>query len=97
MGNQEQVWPLINISIRGLLGSTTEDSLEALFSTYGKVRSLKMAKDIFSGECKGFAIISMEGHEARAAIAALNNRTFNGNTIRVQVDRPNKQRKGRRR
>ncbi|MCU7921550.1 MAG: RNA-binding protein, partial [Candidatus Thiodiazotropha sp. (ex Dulcina madagascariensis)] len=62
---------MITLSVRGLPRSTTEESLTALFTEYGIVRSLKMAKDLFSGDCKGFAIIDMEGHEARAAIAAL--------------------------
>jgi len=30
-----------------------------------------MSRDLFSGECKGFAQLKMEGHHARAAIAAL--------------------------
>jgi RNA recognition motif-containing protein len=39
----------------------------------------------------------MEGHEARAAISALNNRDYNGSMIRVEPDRPKKGRGGRRR
>ena len=31
------------------------------------MRSVVLVKDIFSGECKGFATVSMEGHEGRAA------------------------------
>ncbi len=87
---------MINISVRGLPRSTTEESLEVLFSDYGKVHSLKLVKDLFSGECKGFATVSMEGHEARAAITALNKRDVDGSQLRVQIDRPNKK-KGRRR
>jgi RNA recognition motif-containing protein len=61
--------------------------LTALFSEFGAVRSLKMAKDLFSGDCKGFATIDMEGHEARAAIAALDGRDLSGSIIRVGPDR----------
>jgi RNA recognition motif-containing protein len=88
---------LITLSIRGLPKSTTEESLKALFSQYGVVRSCKMARDIFSGDCRGFATIAMEGHEARAAISALNNSDYNGSTIRVGPDRPKKGRGGGRR
>jgi RNA recognition motif-containing protein len=88
---------LITLSVRGLPRSTTEESLTSLFSEYGTVRSLKLVKDLFSGECKGFATLDMEGHEARAAIAALDNRDFNGSMIRVGPDRPKKGRGGRRR
>ena len=35
--------------------STTEDSLQALFSEFGTVRSMNLIKDLFSGDCKGFA------------------------------------------
>ena len=56
--------------------STTEESLEALFTPFGRVHSLKLARDIFSGQCKGFGFVEMEGHEARAAIANLDGRAF---------------------
>jgi RNA recognition motif-containing protein len=59
----------------------------APFSEYGTVRSLKLVKDLFSGECKGFVTLEMEGHEARAAIAALDNSDLNGSMIRVGLDR----------
>ena len=85
------------MSVRGLPRSTSEESLTALFSQYGTVRSLKMAKDLFSGECKGFATLGMEGHEAREAMAALNQSIFDGSQIRVEPDRPKKGRGGRRR
>lgn len=88
---------MIKISVRGLPRPTTEESLEALFTPYGKVHSLKLVKDLFSGECRGFATVSMEGHEARAAIAALDNFDLDGNLLRVNVDRPRaKGQRGRR-
>ena len=30
---------------------------------------MKLVKDLFTGKCKGFGFLDMEGHEARAAIA----------------------------
>ena len=74
--------------------STTEESLEALFKPFGRVHSLKLARDIFSGKCKGFGFVEMEGHEARAAIAKLDGRAFEGNTIHVKFETAQK---GRRR
>jgi RNA recognition motif-containing protein len=47
------------------------------------VRNLKMSRDLFSGECRGFAELDMEGHEARKAIAALNGSTVEGEALRV--------------
>jgi RNA recognition motif-containing protein len=88
---------MITLSVRGLPRSTTEESLTALFTEYGVVRSLNMAKDLFSGDCKGFATIDMEGHEARAAIAALDGRELSGSIIRVGLDRPRKGKNRKRR
>ncbi|MBI1422200.1 MAG: RNA-binding protein [Gammaproteobacteria bacterium] len=66
--------------------TTTEESLTELFSPFGKVRSLKLAKDLFSGKCKGFAFLEMEGHEARAAMAELNGKSFNGSSLKVRFE-----------
>lgn len=66
--------------------TTTEESLTELFSQYGKVRSLKLAKDLFSGKCKGFAFLEMEGHEARVAMAELNGKTIGGNSLKVRFE-----------
>jgi len=70
--------------------STTEDSLQALFSEFGTVH-------LFSGDCKGFAFLEMEGHEARAAIAGLDGKSFEGNFLKVKFEEPRKGQKGRRR
>ena len=78
---------MINISIRGLAGSTTEKSLTALFSEFGAVHSLSLVRDMFTGKCRGFASVKMEGHEARVAIAQLNNREVDGSVIRVEKER----------
>lgn len=66
--------------------TTTEESLKALFTEFGTVRSIKLVKDLFSGNCKGFGFLEMEGHEARAAIAGLDGKTFEGNMIKVKFE-----------
>ncbi len=81
--------------VGSLPATTTEESLQELFAQYGKVHSIKLMKDLFTGNCRGSGFIEMEGHEARAAIAALNGREFEGNQIRVNYERENT--KGRRR
>jgi RNA recognition motif-containing protein len=85
---------LITLCVRGLPRTTTEESITELFSEYGTIHSLKLIKDLFSGECKGIAIIDMEGHEARAAIAGLDGKSLKSGTLRVGPDWPGK--KGRR-
>ena len=74
--------------IGNLPTSTKEEGLQTLFSEYGTVRSIKLITDVFSGQCKGFGFIEMEGHEARAAIAGLNGRDFNGKPLRVGFETP---------
>ena len=49
----------------------TEASVREMFAAFGTVRSIDLAHDIFTGKCKGFGFIGMEGHEARAAQTAL--------------------------
>ena len=81
--------------VGGLPATTTEESLEALFSPFGKVRSLKLVRDVFSGHCKGFGFLEMEGHEARAAIAGLDGKSFEGHSLKVKYEEDKS--KGRRR
>ena len=66
--------------------STSEESLQDLFSPFGTVRSINLIKDLFSGKCKGFAFLEMEGHEARAAITGLDGKAFEGNFLRVKFE-----------
>jgi RNA recognition motif-containing protein len=77
---------LKKLFIGNLAPTTSEQELENLFSEFGKVRSLKLISDVFSGQCKGFGFIEMEGHEARAAIAGLNGKDFNGKPIKVNFE-----------
>lgn len=81
--------------IGNLPHNATEESVTTLFAEYGTVRSLNLATDIFSGKCKGFGFIEMEGHEARAAIAGLDGKSFGDKFIKVKFEVPRV--KGRRR
>ena len=81
--------------IGNLPASTTEKEIQMLFSKYGTVRSTRLVTDVFSGQCKGFGFIEMEGHEARAAIAGLNGRDFNGRPMKVNFESPAKGRRRR--
>lgn len=72
--------------IGNLPASTSEEELQELFSQFGTVRSSKVATDVFSGQCKGFGFVEMEGHEARAAIAGLNGKEFKGQPMKVRLE-----------
>jgi RNA recognition motif-containing protein len=86
---------MLTMLVRGLPRSMTQPLLEQLFASHGRVFDLQMSRDLFSGECKGFAQLKMEGHQARAAIAALNGSEQQGSHIRVSLD-DGKRRGGRR-
>lgn len=66
----------------------TEQEIHDLFSAHGRVRSIHLAQDVFSGRCRGFGFIEMEGHEARAAIRVLNGMELRGKRIKVNEERP---------
>jgi len=88
---------LKKLFVGSLPPDTTEVSLQELFSQFGTVRSLNLVKDLFSGKCKGFGFIEMEGHEARNAIAALDGHSFEGSILKVKYEQPRgKGHKGRR-
>jgi RNA recognition motif-containing protein len=74
--------------IGNLPANATNESVNTLFSEYGKVRSVDVATDIFSGKCRGFGFIEMEGHEARAAMAALDGKSVDGQNLKVREEKP---------
>lgn len=81
--------------VGNLPGDTTEKDVRDLFSAYGTIRSIDLATDIFSGRCKGFCFIEMEGHEARSALAALDGKTLpNGGFLKVRFEQPRRKRRG---
>lgn len=74
---------LKRIFVGNLPSDATESTVTALFSEFGKVHSIELVIDMFSGKCRGFGYIGMEGYEARAAIAKLSGFQFGGNMLRV--------------
>jgi RNA recognition motif-containing protein len=79
---------MLRIYAGNLPADLTEKEFTDLFAEHGRVRSINLARDIFSGRCRGFGFVEMEGHEARAAIGALNGHTLRGNCLRVNEERP---------
>lgn len=79
--------PLLKkLFVGNLPGDATEASVLALFSQFGKVRSLELVTDLFNGRCKGFGFIGMEGHEARAAIAKLDGFMYGDKPLKVNFE-----------
>ena len=80
--------------VGNLPSDASEESVRELFSEYGTVRSVRLTRDVFSGKCRGFGFIEMEGHEARAAMAALDGATYCGKALRVRFEDTRRARSG---
>ena len=72
--------------IGNLPSDVTEQSVRELFADFGTVRSIRLVTDVFSGKCKGFGFIEMEGHEARAAIAGLDGKAWHDKPLKVRFE-----------
>jgi len=81
---------LKKLFVGNLPQDATEESVRSMFAEFGTVRSVSVASDIFTGKCKGFGFIEMEGHEARAAQAALDGNMVSGGdrSLRVRFEDP---------
>ena len=79
----------MKIFVGNLSRNTTTDSLRLEFEKFGKVASVDIIKDKFSGESKGFAFVEMPSKaEAEAAISAMSGRDMDGKTLNVNEARP---------
>ena len=81
--------------VGNLPAEASEESVREMFSEFGTVRSIRLASDVFTGRCRGFGFVEMEGHEARAAIAALDGKTLGEKSLRVRFDEPRTHGRGR--
>ncbi|MDR1681172.1 MAG: RNA-binding protein [Prevotellaceae bacterium] len=79
----------MNIYVSNLNFSTTGESLQELFSTFGEVTSSKIITDRDTGRSRGFGFVEMpDDSEGQNAISELHESNFEGNTINVNVARP---------
>ena len=77
-----------SIYVGNLPWAATEEQVQDLFAEYGKVLSVKLVSDRETGRARGFGFVEMEDGEAQAAIAALDNYSFGGRTLRVNEAKP---------
>ncbi len=79
----------MNIFVGNLSKDVSDEDLQNLFSEYGNVKSVKVIRDLFSGESKGFGFIEMPGQaEAQKAMSELNTVELKGKKIVVNEARP---------
>ncbi|MFQ5520566.1 MAG: RNA recognition motif domain-containing protein [Candidatus Methylomirabilia bacterium] len=81
--------------VGGLSYSTTSESLQEYFAQCGTVESARVITDGFSGKSRGFGFVEMSTEaEAQAAIANLNDQSFEGRRLTVNVAKPQAARSG---
>jgi RNA recognition motif-containing protein len=79
----------MNIYVGNLAYTVTEADLNEAFSAFGKVASVTLISDKFSGQSKGFGFVEMpDNSQADAAIKGLNETAFKGRNITVNQAKP---------
>ena len=79
----------MNIYAGNLNYSLSEEDLEKVFSEYGEVTSVKIIRDKYTDQSKGFGFIEMaDDAAAQKAIDELNGSEIKGRELRVNQARP---------
>jgi RNA recognition motif-containing protein len=79
----------MKIYVGNLSYEVTEKDLRQEFEAFGKVESVSIITDKYSGRSKGFAFVEMPSvSEGQAAITALNGKTLKDRTLTVNAARP---------
>jgi len=85
----------VKLYVGGLPYAATEQELSDLFAQQGKVASVRIITDKFTGQARGFGFVEMSSDaEAQAAISALNGSQMGGRTLTVNEARPQEPRAG---
>jgi len=78
----------MNIYVGNLEHQVTEDELKQEFANFGEVTSVKIIKDMYTGESKGFGFVEMpDSANAKTALSELNGKEIKGRAIRVDEAR----------
>ena len=86
----------MNIYVGSLSSDVSEDDLTQSFEAYGQVESVKIIKDRYTGESRGFAFVEMPTKaEALSALNGLNGKELKGSNIVVNEARPRSEERGR--
>lgn len=79
----------MNLYVSNLGEQITNESLEAIFATHGKVISARIIKDGFNGYSRGFAFVHMPNdEEAQKAMEKINGMVVNGRNVSVKPAKP---------
>jgi RNA recognition motif-containing protein len=79
----------MNIYVGNLPKEATEEDLRQAFEAFGQVRSVKIIKDMYTGDSRGFGFVEIpSSREAQSAIFGLDGKNLKGRTLKVNEARP---------
>lgn len=79
----------MNIYVGNLSYEVNEEDLQEAFKAFGQVESVRIIKDKYSGQSKGFGFVEMPSKaEGQSAIDGLNGKELKGRTLNVNEARP---------
>jgi len=85
----------VKIYVGNLPKATDEQAVRNLFQQHGEVTDVKLIKDRFSGELRGFGFIEMPAKaDAQKAIQEVDGADLEGNKLIVNEARPQTKRSG---
>ena len=84
----------MNIYVGNLSYEATEEDLQQAFEAFGRVESVKIIKDRYSGISRGFGFVEMPAKaKAKSAIEGLNGKELKGGRLTVKEARPRSERR----
>ncbi len=86
----------MNIYVGNLAFEATDKDVQELFEAFGRVASVVIIKDKYTGDPRGFGFVDMPSkEEAQSAILSLNGKELKGRELRINEARPrNETRRG---
>lgn len=79
----------MNIYVGNLSFDVTEQDLQEAFEAFGEVASVKIIKDKYSGQSKGFGFVEMpKKADGESAINSLKEKELKGRKLNVNEARP---------
>ena len=79
----------MNIYVGNMSYDTTEEDLRLACEAFGKVETVNIIKDKYSGQPKGFGFVEIPSKaDGQSAIDGLNGKELNGRSLNVNEARP---------
>ncbi len=85
----------MNIYVGNLSFDVNEEDLRKTFEEFGKIESVNVIKDKYSGQSRGFGFVEMSDKaEAQSAVKGLNGKELKGRALSVNEARPRSEGRG---